>query len=140
LLATCGSDPIDLAPPFGGKHGTRPKMSPVDFATSLTFSIVLVARLFCCAGLAWSTAATLPAPAAPLVRGAAGVAVSDLALSDLVLSDLAPSDLALSDLAPLESAACWATWARTGSICAGVSNTIAATANAASDVIRQKGR
>jgi hypothetical protein len=37
-------------------------MSPADFATSLTFSIALAVRLFCCAGLAWSTAATLPAP------------------------------------------------------------------------------
>src|SRR6266436_7960662 len=90
LLATCGSDPIDLAPPFGGKHGTRLKMSPADFATSLTFSIVLAARLFGCAGSAWPTAVTLPAVAAPVVGGAAGVAGSDLAPSDLTLSDLAP--------------------------------------------------
>src|SRR5450432_279861 len=92
LLATCGSDPIDLAPPFGGKHGTRLKMSPADFATSLTFSIVLAARLFGCAGLAWSRAVTLPAAAAaaPVAGGAVGVAVSDLAPSDLALSDLAP--------------------------------------------------
>src|SRR5450631_46324 len=94
LLATCGSDPIDLAPPFGGKHGTRLKMSPADFATSLTFSIVLAARLFGCAGLAWSRSVTLPAAAAPVAGGAVGVAVSDLAPSDLTLSDLALSDLA----------------------------------------------
>src|SRR5450432_2685730 len=54
LLATCGSDPIDLAPPFGGKHGTRLKISPADFATCFTFSIALAVRLFCCGGLALS--------------------------------------------------------------------------------------
>ena len=27
LAATCGSDPIDLTPPFGGRQGTRLKMS-----------------------------------------------------------------------------------------------------------------
>jgi hypothetical protein len=43
--------------------GHRLKMSPADFATSLTFSIALVVRLFC-DGLAGSPAATLP-PAAP---------------------------------------------------------------------------
>ena len=52
LLATCGSDPIDLAPPFGGRQGTRLKMSPADFATSFTLSIALPVRLFCCDGLA----------------------------------------------------------------------------------------
>ena len=50
FAATCGSDPIDLAPPFGGRHGTRLKMSPADFATSFTLSIALAARLFGCAG------------------------------------------------------------------------------------------
>src|SRR2546423_1715678 len=51
LPATCGSDPIDLGPPFGGRQGTRLKMSPADFATSFTVSIVLAAMLFCCEGL-----------------------------------------------------------------------------------------
>ena len=50
-LATRGSDTIFLAPPFGGRQGTRLKMSPADFATSLTFSIALEVTLFCC-GLA----------------------------------------------------------------------------------------
>src|ERR1700730_19267483 len=81
LLATCGSDPIDLAPPFGGKHGTRLKMSPADFATSLTFSIVLAARLFGCAGSAWPTAVTFPAAAAPVVGGTAGGAAGGFGAS-----------------------------------------------------------
>src|SRR5512132_3921730 len=92
LLATCGSDPIDLTPPFGGRQGTRLKMSPADFATSLTFSIALAVRLFCCDGFAWSTAATLPAPVAPVVCATGGFAPSDLVASDLVLSDLALSE------------------------------------------------
>jgi hypothetical protein len=46
LLATCGNEPIDLAPPFGGKQGTRLKMSPADFATSFTRSIAVLVRLF----------------------------------------------------------------------------------------------
>src|SRR3978361_1368052 len=87
LLATCGSDPIVRALPLGGRQGTRAKMSLADFATSLTFSIALVVRLFCCAGLAWSTAATLP------VVWDAG----NFAASDLEASGLAPSDLAWSD-------------------------------------------
>src|SRR6266480_2634051 len=163
LLATCGSDPIDLAPPFGGRQGTRPKMSPADFATCCIFSIALVVRLFCCAGLAGSTAATLPAPVAPAGWVAAalafsglassglafsglaspGLAPSGLALSDLALSDLAESDLAGSDLAPLANAACWAGWAacaRAGAIDAGVSSISAAIAVAATDVVLQKGR
>src|SRR3982074_2353314 len=113
LLAPCGNDPIDLAPPFGGRQGTRLKMSPADFATSLTFSIAFVVRLFCCAGLAWSTAATLPAPVA---RDAGGLAVSDLVVSDLAVSDLAVSDLALSVRVACWPA--WAVWARAGRICA----------------------
>ena len=52
LPATCGSDPIDLAPPFGGRHGTRLKMSPADFATCFTLSIALAVKLFGCDGLA----------------------------------------------------------------------------------------
>ena len=33
LLATCGNDPIDFAPPFAGRQGTRLKMSEADLAT-----------------------------------------------------------------------------------------------------------
>src|SRR5258708_14999847 len=103
LFATCGSDPIDLAPPFGGRHGTRLKMSPADFATCFTFSIALVARLFCGGGFARSVEATLPVP---VVCDASGLAVSDLAFSDLALSGLAFS----------ESAVCWVAWARADEI------------------------
>ena len=116
MPATCGSDPIDLAPPFGGRHGTRLKMSPADFATSFTFSIALAVRLFCSGELAWSTAATLPVPV-------------DLALSDLVLSDFGAS----------ESAA-WAPCACAGRVDRGVSSTSAATAGTASDALQEKGR
>src|SRR5271167_892638 len=112
LPATCGSDPIDLGAPFGGRHGTRLKMSLADFATCLTFSIALSVRLFGCAEAAggiWlglSTGAALPGSAFS-ATGAAGFALSDL--SNLSLSDLTPSDLLLS-----ETAACWAGSARTG--------------------------
>src|SRR6202011_4314752 len=116
LLATCGSDPIDLAPPFGGRHGTRLKMLLADFATSFTLSMALEVRLFCCDGLAWSTAATLPAPVA-----------CDLALSDLALSD---------SVFCWGAWAAWAAWARAGRIDAGVSSTSAATAGAASAAVR----
>src|SRR5207237_900891 len=51
LPAKCGSYPIDWGPHLGGRHGTRLKMSPADFATSFTVSIVLAAMLFCCEGL-----------------------------------------------------------------------------------------
>ena len=51
LLATCGSEPIDFETPLGDRQGTRAKMSPADFATSLALSIALVGRPFCCAGL-----------------------------------------------------------------------------------------
>jgi len=65
LPATCGSDPIDLALPFDGRHGTRLKMSLADFATSFTLSIALLVRLFCgAADFVGSTDATLPAPVA----------------------------------------------------------------------------
>src|ERR1700730_6469182 len=86
LLATCGSDPIDLAAPLEGRQGTRLKISPADFATALTVSIALVVRLFCCAaltGAAYHT--TWPAPAAPVVWEAAGLTL----LSGLELSDAA---------------------------------------------------
>src|SRR5882757_4518613 len=124
LFATRGSDPTVRAPPFGGRHGTRLKMSPADFATSLTFSIALVVRLFCCAGWEWSTAATLP-PVAPGVCDAGDFEASAFEVSDLALSD---------------SVACCEVSACAGRVDAGVSNTNAATADAASDAVRQKGR
>src|ERR1700691_5077301 len=117
LLATCGSEPIDLVPPFGGRHGTRLKMSPADCATSLTFSIALAVRLLLgCCGFVWSTATALPVPT---------VCDADA--------------LKLSDLAPPDSAACWRAWACATGISAGVNSTNAATAGAASDAIPQKG-
>jgi hypothetical protein len=58
----------------------------------------------------------------------------------LALSDLALSDLALSGLALSESAVCWVAWARADEIDTGVNSTSAATADAASNVILQKGR
>src|SRR5580700_1649517 len=119
LPATCGSDPTGLAPPFGGRHGTRLKISLADFATCFTFSIALSVRLFCC--VVRSTAATLPAS----VAGEAGLAPSDLLLSDLLLSDLAASDLAVSDLALSDNAACWAACARAGAITTGANSTSA---------------
>src|SRR5437660_12864738 len=90
LLATSGNEPIDLGPPFGGRQGTRLKMSLADFATSFTLSSALPGRLFCCAefcggGLAWSTAATLP-----LVEVCGAWAPSVFAPSDFTPSDLAP--------------------------------------------------
>src|ERR1700682_6357516 len=129
LAATCGSEPIDLAPPFGGRQGTRLKMSPADFATSFTLSIAFEVRVFCCAGvscagLACSVAATLALVAPVVVCGGAVLALSDLALSDLAWS---------------ESAACWATCACKGSTDSGVSATNAATAETANHVCRQKG-
>ena len=41
------ASPSFVTPPFGGRQGTRLKMSPADFATSLTLSIALPARPFC---------------------------------------------------------------------------------------------
>src|SRR4051812_15446511 len=131
LPATRGSDPILWAPPFGGKHGTRLKMSVADFATSFTLSIVLPVRLFCADGLDRSTAATLPV--------AGGLAASDLSASGLVVSDLAASDLAVPDSA----AACWpgCCCASTGDTHAGVSSaTPAAMASAVSNAVGRKGQ
>ena len=126
LPATCGSEPIGLIPPFGGRQGTRLKMSPADFATSLTFSIALAVRLLGCCGPGWSTAVILAVPviAVPVVCDA----------DALTLSDLATPDSAAC------WTACWTTWARAGSINAGANSTHAATAGAASDAIPQKGR
>ena len=117
LPATCGSDPTGLTPPFGGRHGTRLKMSLADCATSLTFSIALVVRLLGGGEPGWSTAVTLPVP---VVCDAGGLELSDLATPD--------------------SAACWTAWARAGGIDAGANSTSAATAGTASAAITQKGR
>src|SRR3954462_4983240 len=65
LAATWGSEPMVFAPPFGARQGTRLKISPADFATSLTLSIALPARPFCCEGFAESTDATLPGATVP---------------------------------------------------------------------------
>jgi hypothetical protein len=75
----------------------------------------------CCGVLAGSTAATLPA----LAGGGAG----ELALPDVALLDLAIAVWA-------GGCAAWAAWARTGALDAGVSSMSAATAGAASDVVR----
>src|ERR1700731_777590 len=118
LPATCGSDPTGLTPPFGGRQGTRLKISPADFATSLTFSIALAVRLFCCDGLAGSTAATLPVPTVWDVAAGSGLALS-------------------------ASAACWAGWAacaRAGNIDPGASRRSTAMTGTAIAVVRQKRR
>src|SRR5581483_1488793 len=52
LCATRGNDPTERGAPFGGKQGTRLKISPADFATCLTFSTALSVRLFCCGWVA----------------------------------------------------------------------------------------
>src|SRR5215475_8491423 len=67
FLATCGNEPSDCAPPFGGRHGTRLKISPADFAAAFTLSIAVALRVLDAAalpacgeaagcGLAWSVA------------------------------------------------------------------------------------
>src|ERR1700748_2211761 len=99
LPATCGSDPIDCALPFGARQGTRLKISLADFATCLTFSIARVVRLFGCDGLAGSTAATGAAGGAAFPVVAAGFATS---------AGLVASDFGASDLLPSVNAACWA--------------------------------
>src|ERR1700719_2917482 len=133
LCATCGSDPTDRGAPLGGRHGTRLKISPADFATCLTLSIALSVRLLGCAwpaGGAWlglSAGAALPCSAFS-ATGTAGFAPSDLALSE---------DFVLSDLPLSENAACWADSARTGTVAANVSSTSAA---AEANHMTQKGR
>src|SRR5690242_2578537 len=128
LLATCGSDPNDLTLPFGGRQGTRLKMSVADLATSFTLSIALSVRLFGWDGVPGSTAATLPCSGFP-VAGAPGLTT---------LSDFAPSALGFSDFALSDNAACWAACARAG--VTGVDNTINNTAVTASEAATQKGR
>ena len=115
MPATCGSDPIDLAPPFGGKQGTRLKMSLADFATCLTLSIAFAVRPFCSGSRLWS------ADAAPVVTKGCGAAT--------LLSD---------------GAGVWAAWAvicaRTGEFEIDASSRSAATADTASDVTGKKGQ
>src|ERR1700737_1661337 len=78
LLATCGSDPNGWTPPFGGRQGTRLKMSLADFATCLTLSTAFAVKPFCSAGLAGA------AGAVPVVAEGctAVVLVSDGLVSD----------------------------------------------------------
>src|ERR1700733_2649592 len=71
LAATCGSEPIVLAPPFGERHGTRLRISLADFATSLTLSIALPAKPFCSDEFAGSDDATPVVAALALSEGAA---------------------------------------------------------------------
>src|SRR6201991_710998 len=119
LVATCANDPIDRAPRFGGRHGTRLKMSPADFATCWTFSISLVARLFGCAGSACSAAAGRRLPV-PVVCGSVACLFRP------------------SDLAPSDSVACWVDSARAAGIEPGNDST--SDAAASSDDITKKGR
>src|SRR5258708_7994692 len=77
LLATCGSDPIDLTPPLAGRHGTRLKMSLAVFATSLAFSIALDVRLFFGAGAVGSADPRLPAAGAAALPDVAILPISD---------------------------------------------------------------
>ena len=118
LPATCGSDPIDRATPFGDRQGTRLKMSPADLATSFTLSIALPVMPFGAAGL---TAATGPAcGGAASAEGFVSVLLSVLALSD-------------------SAACCGAVWARSGDNGAGISSARLA-ARTAGNIDEQKGR
>src|SRR2546428_6853460 len=83
LLATCGSDPIDLELPFGGRQGTRLKMSPADLATSFTLSIALPVMPFWAGGLAAAVGAACGGPLS--AEGFFSVLVSVLAV--FALSD-----------------------------------------------------
>src|SRR5690348_1293957 len=46
LFATCGSEPSACTPPFGGKQGTRARISPADLATCFTLSIAFAVSVF----------------------------------------------------------------------------------------------
>src|ERR1700744_3465846 len=46
LFATCGNEPSDCTPPFGGRHGTREKISLADLATCFTVSIAFAVSVF----------------------------------------------------------------------------------------------
>src|SRR5256885_4129467 len=122
LLATCGSDPIDLEPPFGGRHGTRLKISPADLATSFTLSIALPAMPFCAVEL---TAAVCPACGWALSAGGFFSALF--------------SALALSDSAACWAACCGAVCARSGSTEAGINSARLAAKKTVGNVDKQKG-
>jgi hypothetical protein len=122
LLATRGSDPIDLEAPFGGRQGTRLKMSPADFATSFTLSIALPVTPFCAAGL-------------PVAAGAAcGGALSAEGLFSGLFSVLA-----LSDSAACGPVCCEAVWACSGNTEAGI-NSARPAAEIVSNVDKRKGQ
>src|SRR5262249_24025435 len=46
LFATCGSEPSACTPPFGGRQGTREKISLADLATCFTLSIAFAVSVF----------------------------------------------------------------------------------------------
>src|SRR5207244_11539171 len=120
LLATCGSDPIDLEPPFGGRHGTRLKMSPADLATSFTLSIAL--------------------PAMPFAAGlAAIVTAGGAALSAGGFCSVLFPDLALSDSAACWAVCCGAVWACSGDIEAAINSARLAARKTVGNVDKQKG-
>src|SRR6185312_12508388 len=74
LAATCGSDPTDCETPFGGRQGTRLKMSRARAAIAATLSIALPDRL--CVGVpdcvvaTEETGAVLPVDSAEALAGA----------------------------------------------------------------------
>src|SRR6186713_2720715 len=110
LPATCGSEPIAFAPPFGDRQGTRLKMSPADFATCFTLSMARAVMPRCSAD-GW-VAATV------VWDGEAGAGLADCVGAGVAC------------------AAC--AWA--GACATGVSNSRAAAADAARHAFRRKGR
>src|SRR5207245_9869290 len=106
LLATRGSDPIDLGAPFGGRQGTRLKMSPADLATSFTLSIALPVMPFWAGGLAAA------------VGAACGGALSAEGFFSVMFSVLA-----LSDSAACCALCCGAVCASSGDTEAGINRT-----------------
>ena len=121
MLATRGSDPIDLEAPFGGRQGTRLKMSPADLATSFTLSIALPVMPFCAVGLAAA------------VGAACGGALSAEGFFSVLFSVLA-----WSDSAACCAVCCGAVWARSGDTEAGI-NSARLAAQTVGNVDKQKG-
>jgi len=76
IVATCGSDPKSMWRRIRRQAGTRRKLSPVDFETSLTFSIVLVASSFAEPDWQGDSCKIARPCLAPLVLGAGACAVS----------------------------------------------------------------
>jgi hypothetical protein len=122
LLATCGSDPIDLELPFGGRHGTRLKMSPADLATSFTLSIALPVMPFWAEGLATAVCA------------ACGVALSAEGFFSVLFSVLAGSDSAACC-----ALCCGAIWASNSDTEAGIRSARLAAKKTVGNVDKQKG-